>query len=89
MDDLRKQLRSLPTMAESEADQFKLFNNTLEARLQVEIWTSFDSQKPANLTAWYLDDSSVTLNEGSIDNLKFFGNLLFYMIPIPPFERTT
>lgn len=29
MDDLRKQLRSLPTMAESEADQFKLFNNTL------------------------------------------------------------
>lgn len=71
MDDLRKQLRSLPTMAESEADQFKLFNNTLEACLQVEIWTSFDSQKPANLTAWYLDDSSVTLNKGS-RQLDFF-----------------
>lgn len=88
MDELRKQLRSLPTMAESEADQFKLFNNTLEARLQVEIWTSFGSQKPANLTAWYLNDLSAYLSQG-FRQQKVFGNLLFYMIRIPPFEWTT
>ena len=58
MDDLRKQLRSLPTMAESEADQFKLFNNTLEARLQVEFWTSFGVPKNCKFTTWCLNDLS-------------------------------
>ena len=55
MDDLRKELRSLPTMAESEADQFKLFNNTLEACLQVGCSTSFGSLN-CKFTTWCLDD---------------------------------